>query len=474
MLPVWAACMLLVLGGTVGRDNTLESFAAMGYLLGSFALGAQVFGMEYLHRTLPMLLTQPIPRWRIYLIKLSVLAFALTTLAAASLLGVFQDEDPRHLPAAIPQILGAVWLTTLTLAPVLTMLSRNPIAGALFAGSLIGVVATTGGLIGLYRFGDHAAGLIDRFQAAFFWRVMPWFWIAGGVGSWFVFRRLEATEGRGAALDPFAWLQRLRGAPPATATRRHPVLCLVTKELQIQQLAFVLAALYALIAAILLWRQYMDPSVSIRLIAPVTFMYGAGLAIVIGSLASAEERHFGTLASQMLLPMPASRQWLVKAAVVISVSLLLAIGLPLATLSVLDDPGINFFATVRPVLTAIVVLTCASLYVSTLATSGVRALTFAVPFVFGGVLLIEWAQNVVWWVRPWRPGVVFRGAIGDDLFTLLTVAVAAGLAVMLLRLGYVNHRTTEISYARAARQVACVAAYVFVSAVLLEVAFRGW
>ena len=50
--------------------------------------------------------------------------------------------------------------------------------------------------------------------------------------------------------------------------------------------------------------------------------------ILIGSLASAEERQLGTLEWQTLLPSPAWQQWAVKVGVTFGLALLLGVGLP--------------------------------------------------------------------------------------------------------------------------------------------------
>jgi hypothetical protein len=61
---------------------------------------------------------------------------------------------------------------------------------------------------------------------------------------------------------------------------------------------------------------------------PLTMLYTGILAMLIGSLASAEERHLGTLEWQMLVSMPGWQQWLVKVGVVLMMVLLLCGALP--------------------------------------------------------------------------------------------------------------------------------------------------
>ena len=74
----------------------------LAFAFGSVALGAQSFGHEYSHRTLGLLLSQPIDRRRLFLYKLAVLFVMLLTLTAVTLL-MFRDvlrlaASPAHRP----------------------------------------------------------------------------------------------------------------------------------------------------------------------------------------------------------------------------------------------------------------------------------------------------------------------------------------------------------------------------------------
>src|SRR5439155_12714055 len=66
--------------------------------------------------------------------------------------------------------------------------------------------------------------------------------------TWRMFRRLEAIDGRGPDVRLPQWLRwRTTTRTETTAFRnRHPLWLLATKELRLQQLAFVVAGLYVL------------------------------------------------------------------------------------------------------------------------------------------------------------------------------------------------------------------------------------
>ena len=63
----------------------------LGFAFGSVALGAQSFGHEYSHRTLGLLLSQPVDRRRLFFYKLAVLSVMLVTLTGGHPADVSDD-----------------------------------------------------------------------------------------------------------------------------------------------------------------------------------------------------------------------------------------------------------------------------------------------------------------------------------------------------------------------------------------------
>ena len=70
LLPVWLAVAVALVGAHLtGRNWEWLSVAA--YLLGAPAIGALAFGHEYSHRTVSLMLTLPVRRGRIWLVKIA-------------------------------------------------------------------------------------------------------------------------------------------------------------------------------------------------------------------------------------------------------------------------------------------------------------------------------------------------------------------------------------------------------------------
>jgi hypothetical protein len=458
LLPLWAVCTGLVLATRFVTFREYEGIAILAYGLGSCALGAHAFGHEYSHRTLAQALSQPLDRRWLLLVKLSTLVTFVTALGVAGYATILQDFDK---PPAPPEVTARlVWTIAVVLAPAMTLLCRSTLAGAIFSASLPATIGLAGALIGIYRF-DPDFGAVDRFQEAFFWRRMPVLFALAPVVGWRAFIRLEAIEGRGREFHWPEWLT-LRG----TGTTRGPVRQLIAKELRLQQMVFAIAAIYIAIASVALARQAVNPTFRADALVAITYMYVALLALLAGALASAEERQLRMLEPQLLLPMAAWRQWLVKVAVVLSVGALLAVFLPTSVMMFLRGPHGARIPWPHLLMT-VAVLGSASLFVSSLTSSGVRAITACAPFVAAGMFLVSWSGAIA--------RVVLREITGSATWPIsravngriVVVILAVGFATLMLRFAHVNHRSGERSIGRTGAQLAATAAFIVLAGAVL-------
>jgi hypothetical protein len=468
LLPVWLACVAAMAGAAMlwesggHRGRTLAAVPILAYVLGSVALGALSMGHEYTGRTLTLLLSLPADRRRLYLVKLGVLITMLLTLGALaySLVVALAFDREGINPTTIPLFSG---MCALFLAPWLTMICRSALAGVVFALAIPGLVHIAGDVAGAtaHGFGPDA----ERLKLAVFWWGLSGFCVVAAVSSWRMFMRLEAIERR----DPQMPLPRwLRGAAAAAETPdvervRHPVWLLAKKELRLQHLTLVVSGIYLLAWGALALGRQIAPMFEDN-IEVLTVIHGGAAALLSGSLASAEERHFGTLESQLLLPMATWKQWAVKAGITLGLALLLGAGLP-ALLGNLDPSArpVRFNA---PFAGITVLLTAASLYVSSLCASGLRAVVTSLSAIVVGLLAVRFVVDF------------FPRAFASSVATVLTATqhemlrswtepllalAGAGFVSLLLWFGLMNHRSAERS-GRVWRQVGCMAS---VAAVLL-------
>ena len=432
LLPLWLGTLAaLVCVPALARrigvgDGSIQVWGLLIYGGASATLGALSIGHEYSNRTLPLLLSQPASRARVFVVKQFVLAMMLLILAVVAWIYVLFPGSGMVVVVVLVA-LGGLFVT-----PWLTMLSRNPLAGAVFTGPIPSAIWL----------------LVDAFVArpmrlaVFEWATLGCCAVAAVLG-WRAFIRLEAIEGPGASLR---W-PAVGAALVAAGRTRHPIWLLVKKEIALQHLSLAVAVIYLLgLAAVSL----LGP-IAPRLedtVGSVSALYGGLLALLIGSLASAEERHIGTLEWQRLLPMDSWKQWVVKAGTALGLALLLAVGLPLISS---HEPA-SLQNSLGWYVCAIVMVTTASLYVSSLSSSGIRALLVAVPVSF---LLIASTAYLTGRRTPLSP---------------LPVLLFAGVVTVALYLAWLNHRSSERSAGRLGLQVGVMAGCLALAAALASLA----
>lgn len=428
LLPMWAVCAAaLILAGLAG-DRRVAEGGGLVYLLGSLSLASWSIGHEYTHRTLPILLSLPLSRPRLLLMKLAVVIPLLVMLSALAL--TLLPPSSRGLGRQeFPALVGGLAVVcALILAPLITMLCRSPLAGVVFAAGITGWVYLLAQVAALAMYGS-AEPLIERNQFTMTLSLWGFASVAGlgAVAGWLAFMQLEAIDGLPDVHWPRGW-RRTAVAQPV-ARRRHPFWLLVLKELRLQQMSFTVAGLFIVGGLAISMLSTVVPEFK-GAPEPMVALNGLTLAWLIGSMASAEQRHLGTLEWQTLLPVAAWQQWIVKAAVTVGLALLLGSGLP--TLFAIDGPQLN------PVyLGIIVVLATASLYVSSLCSSGLRTLTVSGP----AILLLFFPLGR--FIRPFDP-------LAMSSFEALLLA---GLLVLALRFAFENHRSAERTFRRVGRQL---------------------
>jgi beta-lactamase class A len=473
LLPVWAATMiaLLVAIGPLVRSG-VGHYELVIYIIGAITLGAFSIGHEYLSGTLTSWLAQPVDRKRLLFAKLVVLAPALISIAGFA---VFL----RSISGRYPLFLNDVRLPlalAIGVAPWLTMVARGPLGGAVFT------VASTVVIGGAQLFATGRLGV------SLLWG----FCAVGAALGWRMFMRLEAID---TARDlEFPRLGRDR---PATRDVPSRFGALVGKELHLQQLTILCAALSFAVVVLANLARHALPVEWAGVAFPLSLLHAMLVPVLAGALASAEERRLGTLEGQVLQPVATWKQWAIKTAVVVGLSLLLGIGL-IALLTIVD-PSADVAGLQRSVSSARtlgvvaipasslawleVAVSLTALFVSSLAANGLRAIAASVVVLATAIagaealppLLLNWrsmldvrsaSSSVTWAYEYIGAG---HSAASERLLlasgAVIGSAVAIGFAILLLRLGLTNHRSAERGAGRAWRQGLAIAAYVVLAGV---------
>ena len=475
LLPTYAAALGSIAIGCVSTSYLLIALGLLGFALGSVGLGAQSFGLEYSHRTLGLLLSQPIDRRRVFFYKLAVLSVMLVTLTVAILL-LYDDLLRRAAsPHTTPSMLMLAAACGLFMAPTLTMICRSTLAGIVFTVAIPGLLSVAAELFGAMLYGLHASSAIERFRLLVFWWGMLLICALSAFAGWRMFMRLEVIEGHTQLEFPGSMTGDV-ATPAAASGRQHWTWALVKKELRVQQMAFVVASLFALVMGSLMWLDASRAEGTKLPLASIAMLYTGLLAILVGSSASANERQFGTLEWQILLPRPAWQQWAVKIAVVCGLGLLLGIGLPALMGAFKSATEIFEWRTAVQVASTMLLLTSGSVYLSTLCTSGVGALVISFPIIAATSFLTMTIGNIVGPVvmQYRRAHPYSRPYLELDAAVLLLYTIGGGLVALLLWLAFLNHRSADRSVAQTSKQVLTIAVYITVALTTLIVLGAGW
>jgi hypothetical protein len=447
LLPLWGICAAALLATALDLPMPIRLAAAGVYIPACAALGAYTFGHEYVHGTMPLLLAQPMARGRIYLAKLGVLALLLAALRALLFVVPFPEGH-----SALGSLIGPLpILVALFLAPWLTLVTRTPLAGAMFSMGLGGIVLLTSEWValGAYGFTEHE----DPFKIALIRWTMLALCAIGAVMGWRTFDRLETAGGGGGSRS--AASTRHDAAPArATLVRRSPVWLLVGKELRLQQITFVVAAMFVGFYLFVALRRDpdVDRSSAVAIISATNIVVSS---LIIGSLGSAEERHLGTLDWQLLLPMSAARQWAVKITVLLALTMFMTVLLPLALVWLVPPGSVRLYrsALPNPAMTAAVAMVCltTSLYVSSLVSSGIRALVTSLPTLLAVITFTRLIGT------PGAAAIAGASALSAATRQDVLLAALGTLLIGVLWVALANHRTAERGWRRVIAQAGGIA-----------------
>lgn len=454
LLPWWAGVIF-----SVAVFGYLSQFRAFGHgfdrgtlmaaifisATGSAALGALSVGHEFTHRTIGGLLTYPVERRRLISIKLALLfAFLIIAVGVATVaIGPQLDRGSRN---DAPTFIYAPAIAALFLAPWLTILTRGPLAGTVFAVSIPTLLLTFALPFGL----STADG----------WRIFLGLAALGGVMTWVSFMRLSVSDGRTQVAGMTALFDRpmpAERAHAATAAGTGVFWQLLRKELRLQQMTFAVSGLY-----VVGWFLTLLPLRASSTIGQtheaMTFLYGGIVSLLAGSVASAEERQFGTAEWQLLLPLAAWKQWVFKVLVAIATALALSIALPLILQVIHQSPTAIAFD--EELIWFAVTFVIAGLFSSSMSSTGLRAMLASFPLVaatvIAGTLISpagEWAYRsaVRLATSTVSPGTFSPAAPMEVMRWIAAMGIVGGW-MLVLAFGFANHRTADRSRARLIRQ----------------------
>ena len=438
-----------------------ELLPVLGFLLCPMmmvVMALSSFGREISSGTFADLLSQPVPRERVWWTKTLLLGIALAVVAVVWRLSflrylagsTYEGLKPEALGTGLFALVaysGGLW-TVLLLRQVGAAFWFTLLVPGLFVALVSGMTRNHPGRTEFAL----AVVLIPYALAGFWWarrlflRAEDYHWTGGTIVLPGV-RRWRGALGRG------GWRRQFR-----------PCAALLVKEFQLHQSQVLIAGLLALLhLGVLAARRFGDPLEPAPLLDVLTdhfWVLWLVLPVLVGCAAVAEERKLGTLESQLCLPVKRRTQLVIKFAFVLLASILLGVVAPLLlegrrilpeteastrarlTEEDLQMPGSGVIqrtwtrveacrAVVSPVLpfvpmlAGVVALLAIACYASTLARSTLQALApAALGIVATGVLFALCSQmEYLFRHPPWRGWLVYI------LGVPVMLPVLAGLAL---------------------------------------------
>ena len=440
------------------------------------------FGAEISAGTFSLLLAQPVSRHRIWRTKTWLLAAALfiggilwcailylrfEVFHHAESFGTFFGYISRHLAVRLVIYSGALW----------TVLLLRQMAAAFWFTLL-----TPGAIVMLIT-----VLWPEKYFAACEPAVIGVMLIYSGIGIWFarrLFLRAQDMAWTGGVISLPEWKLFAARSENAVSTRnRKPILALLKKEFQLHYVTFIgMGGLFLLHFGVValrhahqnpqdyFWRN-MDEGLGffgvLWLMAP----------LLIGCASVAEERKFGTMESQLCLPVSSRVQFAIKFFFTLFFGGLLSfalfclaetIGVVMGVKNLFFVSGESFGQSAVGILLAFVALPVLAFFASTLTRNILHALAAAIATAVGFGIIMT-AANVV----AERPTVVFGVMLWQGLLVDY-VAIPALLAVFVW-LACRNFKSLHENYHLWRRNILGLTAVVIFSAMLTTAIYhRVW
>jgi ABC-type transport system involved in multi-copper enzyme maturation permease subunit len=458
LAPWWLASVFVIAADAYAGHYRVIPIGLLTFVTGTLALGAQSIGHEYSNRTLDALLALPCDRRRLFAAKLIVLLALVLTLGLIAWLCLTTGALALRAPSEALTLFVLPPLLAVTLAPWLTMMTQSTVAGVVFTAAVPGLLWTLLNVAAVAFEADYGSVWVRRGWVGGVLALCA----AGAVLGWQRFRHLQAVDARGIEII------MPRSGRVSRARWRHPFWMLFQKELRLQQLTFAVALMYVTGWAGFALGTRVAGGWDAGISTVLNLLYFTILSLLIGSLASAQERQFGTADAQMVLPVGAWKQWAVKSGTAIAIALALGLGVPvlLDRLAPAYDTVRLFHGGTLMMASIIAVLTASSLYVSSLCRSGIAAMVFSFPALVAALFIV---QTVGWTAALAASGNDLQPLIhGPFMQRTLETFVFCGM-VLLLWLAGRNQRFADGDRPRIWRQALLIAAYLSTAGVVLGV-----
>lgn len=333
--PFLAAVLLAVVPGWMAAIRSAQVWEGRGghqvifevyvicFTLGVVVLSLTTFGQEFSLRTFTFTLAQPIERKTIWRIKTAILAGAILLMVAslAISLQLLRISQPTLLLSPEKSVWSVVtvtsWIAVATGGLWTSLLFRN------FFVALSLSVLIPGELLVL--FSKQIFGVNASYSTTFVAVLLGSYSIAGFILARWQFLRAQDVMWGGGEIS-ISRRRFKRWAILGSFMRTNPFFALLRKELQMQQVAFVVAAILLVchLASFPIRALVPNQSDESLFIVALNFIcvIWVALPLLIGSAAVADERRLGTFEAFLTQPVSRRTQIIVKLVVVLLLSII--------------------------------------------------------------------------------------------------------------------------------------------------------
>ena len=317
-------------GPFAGVHYFIEPVSFLGFFIGIPLLATLSLGSEFQHRTLPLLLSQPVERMEIWGEKLSVTIVAVMSATLVFWLSWRADlyQDPEL------WMVAAAWIISMIASATFwTLIARSTLGGLVLNGGVNYLFV----VVWLFRRDWIPQSMTARsvgalallcYAAVMLWlgrRTLARFQLTGGMAG-------DDLLMAGPSVMP----ERLAGwfrCRPTGVVRN-----LIRKELRLLRPLWLITpmGMVGWMYLSMLGQKLERGSVPAVLSVPAVIIVSAVtplIAVLAGTLSLAEERSSGTHSWHMTLPVSARRQWLIKLLVALCAGLVCAALLPILVLT---------------------------------------------------------------------------------------------------------------------------------------------
>jgi hypothetical protein len=409
--------VLPILGGVAGAivvphlvwGANAQPFAYFVYALGCVILAASAFGNEVHHRTISVLLSQPVPRALMWREKTGVAACAVgAALAVILVCGViWQPKESADVRSVLGLVIAAVcaWCG----APYFALVARNTVVGVAIAASAPCSLLALGALT-LAIVGKWYPQVLENGGLAYYGGVLLLLLYSAVVcrQGFVYFNKFEVLDTASRELTLPARVESLTSRLLSSVAARLTGAfgALLKKELRLQQTTFLIAGIFCLFAVVGLGMHpiYRDAA---------EVMWGINFAVLLilvpflaGALPLAEEQGWGVADWQLVLPPSARMQWVAKMLVALPTSLVLGLALPFllvygGALIGLGGPAgsikgqfLDFISTSSLVALGQLAITSAAVYAGSMSSNTLRAILKGMGISIVTLACAAWAGSI--------------------------------------------------------------------------------